>query len=143
MVVLEFDRGTILLSEADGNGELADLDFPEAAFDPRIGRWRAPGCAYRGIILTLRKAGLAYEDKARQYEELPLALQISREPFPYQAEAVDVWWKRGQTGVVVLPTGAGKTFVAQLIMQKVGRSALVVTPTLDLMHQWYSVLGAS
>lgn len=143
MIVLEFDRGTILLSEAERKDEIAALEFPEAAFDPRIGCWRAPGCAYRGIILTLRKAGLAYEDKARQYEEIPLALQISREPFPYQAEAVDVWWKRGQTGVVVLPTGAGKTFVAQLIMQKVGRSALVVTPTLDLMHQWYSVLGAS
>ena len=143
MVVLEFDRGTILLSEADGSGELAALELPEAAFDPRIGRYRAPGCAYRGIILALRKAGIEYDDRARQYEELPLPLQISREPFPYQAEAVEVWWKRGQTGVVVLPTGAGKTYVAQLIMRKVGRSALVVTPTLDLMHQWYSVLGAS
>lgn len=143
MIHLEFDRGTLLLSEPQGSEELSQLKLPETTFDPRINRWRAPACAYRPIILALRRAGLSYQDEARAYEDLPLPLQISREPFPYQAEAAEVWWKRGQTGVVVLPTGAGKTFVAQLIMQKVGRSALVVTPTLDLMHQWYSVLGAA
>jgi superfamily II DNA or RNA helicase len=143
MVLLEFDRGTLLLSETEAGGDLSRLELPQTTFDPRIGRHRAPACAYRPIILALRKAGIEYEDNARKYEELPLPLKISREPFPYQSEALEVWWKQRQTGVVVLPTGAGKTFVAQLIMQKVGRSALVVTPTLDLMHQWYSVLGAS
>jgi superfamily II DNA or RNA helicase len=143
MVLLEFDRGTLLLSETEAGGDLSRLELPQTTFDPRIGRHRAPACAYRPIILDLRKAGIEYEDNARRYEELPLPLKISREPFPYQSEALEVWWKQRQTGVVVLPTGAGKTFVAQLIMQKVGRSALVVTPTLDLMHQWYSVLGAS
>ena len=58
-----------------------------------------------------------------------------REPFPYQAEAFQAWWKSGRRGVVVLPTGAGKTYVAQLIMERLGKSALVVTPTLDLMQQ--------
>ncbi len=143
MVLLKFDRGTLLLSDVEGSEDLPELDLPEAVFDSRINCWRAPACAYRPVILRLRNAGVSYQDEAKQYEELPLPLKVSREPFPYQAEAVDVWWKRGQTGVVVLPTGAGKTFVAQLIMQKVGRSSLVVTPTLDLMHQWYSVLGAS
>ncbi len=143
MIHLEFDRGTLLLSLSEGNGESLGVDLPETTFDPRIGRWRAPACAYRPIILALRHHDIPYHDDARQYEDLPLPLQVAREPFPYQAEAAEVWWKRGQTGVVVLPTGAGKTFVAQLIMQKVGRSTLVVTPTLDLMHQWYSVLGAS
>jgi superfamily II DNA or RNA helicase len=38
--------------------------------------------------------------------------------------------------VVVLPTGAGKTFVATLAIASRKRSALVVVPTLDLMNQW-------
>ncbi len=143
MIVLEFDRGTLLLSESDGSDDLTRMELPHISFDARIGRWRAPAFAYRPVILAIRKAGMDYEDKARGYEELPLPLKISREPFPYQTEALEVWWKQRQTGVVVLPTGAGKTFVAQLVMQKVGRSALIVTPTIDLMHQWYSVLGAS
>ena len=43
-------------------------------------------------------------------------------------------------GVVVLPTGAGKTAVAIQGIERVGRSALVVVPTLALLKQWYSVL---
>ena len=57
-------------------------------------------------------------------------------------EALDAWWDQGGRGVVVLPTGSGKTFVAQLAMQRVGRSTLVVAPTIDLMQQWYGVLGS-
>ncbi|NET40104.1 MAG: DEAD/DEAH box helicase, partial [Cyanothece sp. SIO1E1] len=43
-------------------------------------------------------------------------------------------------GVVVLPTAAGKTYLAQLAMQATPRSTLIVVPTLDLMHQWYAQL---
>jgi len=43
----------------------------------------------------------------------------------------------------VLPTGAGKSFVAQLAIRDADRSALVVVPTLDLMAQWYEGLLAA
>src|SRR4029079_767413 len=43
-------------------------------------------------------------------------------------------------GLVVRPTGTGKTFVAILAIAKAGRPALVVTPTIDLLNQWYSEL---
>jgi superfamily II DNA or RNA helicase len=45
--------------------------------------------------------------------------------------------------VVVLPTGAGKTYLAQLVMQDTQQSTLIVVPTLDLMHQWYAHLLAA
>ena len=45
MIQLEFDRGTLLLSQTGGNGESLGVDLPETTFDPRIGRWRAPACA--------------------------------------------------------------------------------------------------
>jgi superfamily II DNA or RNA helicase len=35
-----------------------------------------------------------------------------------------------------LPTGTGKTFAAILAIQKTQRPALIVTPTIDLLHQW-------
>jgi superfamily II DNA or RNA helicase len=41
----------------------------------------------------------------------------------------------------VLPTGAGKTFVAELCIADADRSALVVAPTLDLVAQWHGVLS--
>ena len=45
--------------------------------------------------------------------------------------------------MVVLPTGAGKTYLAQLAMQDTQQSTLIVVPTLDLMHQWYAHLLAA
>jgi superfamily II DNA or RNA helicase len=46
-------------------------------------------------------------------------------------------------GVVVLPTAAGKTYLAQLAMQATQRTTLITVPTLDLMHQWYAHLTAA
>jgi superfamily II DNA or RNA helicase len=45
--------------------------------------------------------------------------------------------------VIVLPTGAGKTYLAQLAIQVIQQSTLIVVPTLDLMHQWYAHLLAA
>jgi len=45
--------------------------------------------------------------------------------------------------MVVLPTAAGKTYLAQLCMEHTPRSTLIVVPTLDLMHQWYAHLKAA
>ena len=64
-------------------------------------------------------------------------------PYPHQREALAAWIAAGRLGVVVLPTGAGKTYLAQLAMQATRRSTLIVVPTLDLMHQWYAHLLAA
>ncbi len=45
--------------------------------------------------------------------------------------------------MVVLPTAAGKTYLAQMAMQSTPRTTLIVVPTLDLMHQWYAHLEAA
>jgi superfamily II DNA or RNA helicase len=65
------------------------------------------------------------------------------EPYPHQREALQTWQQAGRRGVVVLPTAAGKTYLAQLVLQTVQRRSLVVVPTLDLMHQWYAHLEAA
>jgi superfamily II DNA or RNA helicase len=44
---------------------------------------------------------------------------------------------------VVLPTGAKKTYLAQLALQTTQQSTLIVVPTLDLLHQWYAHLLAA
>lgn len=142
MLRLEFDRGTLLIR--GGREALpAGLELPGCVFDRRVNLWRAPARRYRDVLTVLHRSGVPYDNAAGGFEELDLTSLLVRDPFPYQAEAVDAWWKAGRRGVVVLPTGAGKTFVAQLVLERLGRPALVVTPTLDLMQQWYGVLGAA
>ncbi len=142
MVRLEFDRGTLLLA-AQPAAVLEELSLPGLAFDRRVGRWRAPASTYREVVLALRRAKVEFVDEARDYRQLDLNSRQVRQPYPHQSEAVDTWWDQRRQGVVVLPTGSGKTFVAQLILQRLGRPALIVTPTIDLMQQWYGVLSTA
>lgn len=135
---LSYDRGTVLVAGGPPGFDL--LDLPGVLFDPRTSTYRAQGRHYRGVVEHLVRNKIAYEDTARGWENKPTGWQLApgRDPFPHQSESVAAWWKAGGRGVVVLPTGTGKTFVALLSIQKAGRPALVVTPTIDLMNQWYA-----
>ncbi len=82
----------------------------------------------------------AIVDEAKDYEKTPWPFRVARPAFPHQTEGLDAWWKAGGRGVVVLPTGTGKTHLANLAIHKAGRPSLVVTPTIDLLNQWYDEL---
>jgi superfamily II DNA or RNA helicase len=68
--------------------------------------------------------------------ELNMPLTLSLHPRPYQREAVRRWLDAEGRGVVVLPTGAGKTVVAMMAMEALGARTLVVVPTIELLEQW-------
>ena len=144
MILLEFERGTLLITDSARSSEdLEQLEIPGATFDPRVRRLRAPAIRYREIVTRLTDLEEKFEDRARAYEEIEFVSRLERTPFPYQEEAVTAWRANKGRGVVVLPTGSGKTFVAQMMMSSTRRSTLVVTPTIDLMQQWYGVLSTS
>lgn len=137
-VVLSFRGGTLELE-----GVPAGTHLPECVADPRTGTLRAPAIAYADIVLALRADKLAYEDRARQYVELPHGALVRMPPRPYQSEALSALRAARGRGVVVLPTGAGKTQVAVMAIDHYRRSTLVIAPTLDLVRQWYDVLRTS
>jgi superfamily II DNA or RNA helicase len=139
MLSLSFRSGTLELSGADQHSELP----PPLTWDKRSGIFRAPALAYAEVVLGLRRLQLAYEDRARVYPELSSGLLVRREPRPFQIEALTAWEKARGRGVVVLPTGAGKSHVALMAIDAKRRAALVVAPTLDLVRQWYDLLRRS
>jgi superfamily II DNA or RNA helicase len=134
---LTFDGGTLVLR---GGTPESLATLPGCRFDPRSGQYRAEGRCYRTIVEQLRQQRIVYEDAARTWQPTPWPLRIGRQPFPHQTEALETWWQKGGRGVVVLPTGTGKTFVAILAIEKIGRPTLVITPTIDLLNQWYDEL---
>src|SRR5262245_56498612 len=138
-VALQFDSGTLTL---EGAGQ--EFSAPSVfQWDERVRRWRAPAIAYRQAVTELTRQDLAFKDEARRYYEFQFRTDLNVEPRPYQRDAIAAWQKGGKRGVVILPTGAGKSFVAQMAIEMTGRSALVVVPTLDLMNQWYDLLVSS
>ena len=136
-IQLAFDGGTLVVTGAEPE-RLAAL--PHVQFDQRAGVYRAEGRHYRALVEHLRRERIPYEDRARAWQPVEWRQRTSRDPFPHQREALEAWWSAGGRGVVVLPTGTGKTHVAVLAIQKTGRPTLVVTPTLDLLNQWYGEL---
>jgi len=144
--ILKFDAGTLQLSGVDQDSleGVAPEALPELmTWDPRTSMFRAPAVAYAQVVLAFHRAKLPLKDEARAYEELAHGALVHRAPRPFQAEALAAWKKAGSRGVVVLPTGSGKTQVAVMAIDDRKRSAIVVAPTLDLVRQWYDILRAT
>jgi superfamily II DNA or RNA helicase len=136
---LRFDAGTLVLEGAE-----QDATVPAAfQWDERVRRWRAPAIAYRQVLTELIRKQIPHQDEARDYLEFEFTPKLRVEPRPFQQEAIGEWTRTGKRGVVVLPTGAGKSHVAQMAIELVRRQSLVVVPTLDLMNQWYDLMLGS
>ncbi len=73
----------------------------------------------------------------------PLEWEMTRgvELHSWQKSARDAWFSGGQSGIIKVVTGAGKTIVALSIIERLQRSdpelrVAIVVPTIVLMNQW-------
>lgn len=139
--LFEFEQGTLLITPPSNSphSEIPEIP-PFCKWDTRVQKFRAPAFYYRHLLKWVIYKKFPYSDQARQYQEFPLQITRPQEPFPHQQEALEAWLKEKKRGVVVLPTGAGKTYLALMAMEETQRSTLIVSPTLDLMNQWYELL---
>ncbi|OKH13752.1 DEAD/DEAH box helicase [[Limnothrix rosea] IAM M-220] len=133
---LQYDRGTLTLHPPPQGKDW--LDF--ATWDDRIEKFRIPAHHYRRLVATLNQAPTEFIDDCHNFTPLDLQASFSLTPYPHQLEALTAWKQGDRQGVVVLPTAAGKTYLAQLAIESTPRPTLILVPTLDLMHQWYEQL---
>lgn len=137
--VLSFDRGTLILHPPPrGKGW---IDY--AVWDDRIEKFRIPAIYYQPLVHTLVQEQIGFVDQVPGFTTLGLVPSVEMPPYAHQTEALAAWQEENCLGVVVLPTASGKTYLAQMAMQAVSLSTLIVVPTLDLMHQWYAHLTAA
>lgn len=136
---LSFDRGTLILHPPPRGKSWIDY----ATWDDRIEKFRILGIHYRSLVEALQAEGTNFLDEARDFHPVELVPAVAMEPYPHQQEALAAWKQAKRQGVVVLPTAAGKTYLAQMAMEATPRTTLIVVPTLDLMHQWYAHLKAA
>ncbi len=134
--IIKFESGTLILEGADESDSV-----PNAfVWDERTRQFRAPAYLYRHIVKDFIRAKIEYADQAKRYDSFDFKQKFQLAPRPYQTAAVEAWRANERCGVIVLPTGAGKTHAATMAIEMCGRQTLVVVPTLDLMNQWYDLL---
>lgn len=136
---LTYDKGTLLLHPPPKGSAWV----PFVTWDDRVERFRLPARDYARLLLALRRDGVEIVDKASAFREVRFVPSFEMTPYAHQSEALAAWTQRGRAGVVVLPTAAGKTYLAQMAMQRTPRSTLILVPTKPLLSQWYSHMVAA
>jgi superfamily II DNA or RNA helicase len=136
-MTLLYDRGTLLLPGA--NRAEAEAMFRPGlwTWDARVGALRCDALRYAEVRATLReRRGESYPDKVLR--PAPVRWGEMKLPAlrPDQEAALAAWRDAKGRGIIVMPTGAGKTLVALAAMARTNRATLVVAPIRDLMHQW-------
>lgn len=137
MLKIYFSDGTLLL---DGNYDEIKPVINYLKIDERVKMFRARACHFGLIIVALNAAGVVFDNQALAYQPLELKLINSFTPRQHQQRALEHWFEHNSRGIVAMPTGSGKTFLAALAIAHTGVPALVIVPTIDLMQQWTSEL---
>jgi hypothetical protein len=138
-VRLTFDRGTVVVSNEDDH-DLAGI--PGVLWDARVGVHRALPFRCAALIADLRTRGVPVRDETASYVRAPDIALSGLTLRDYQEAALHAWSAAGRRGVVVLPTGSGKTAVAVGAIARARVSALCLVPTRVLLHQWRATLVA-
>jgi superfamily II DNA or RNA helicase len=132
-VRLEFDRGTLLLRDVPPTAGLDRMGG--VLWDERVGCFRAPARLTYPLLSALRRRDVRVSDSPRPVLDPPSGF---RPPLlrPYQQAALDAWRVAGRRGLIVLPTGSGKTRIALAAMAATRAPILCLVPTRALLSQW-------
>ncbi|MDR0304937.1 MAG: DEAD/DEAH box helicase family protein [Chitinispirillales bacterium] len=135
---INFENGTITLSRQPIKNIQKYLSF-----DSRTKNYRAYAMNYGDIVMELFREKIEFEDNAKLFEKQNFVFKNPLEPRTHQKRAIEFWRRNDSKGVIVMPTGAGKSLVARLAISLVSRNTLVLAPTLDLVGQWERQLSES
>ncbi len=92
---------------------------------------------YWRIVEVFAKHGFKIEDRVfASQASLPRKVEFTGKLRDYQEEALGAWRKAGYRGVIVLPTGAGKTVVAIAGIVELSVWSLIVVYTKEHVKQW-------
>jgi len=126
---LAWDKGTIIIRGPN----VPKLPFIK--YDPRARVYRTLGIHYEKLKGSLDALGIEYEDHVMNTPQCSINVKRSLELRDYQRRALDEWL-RLRRGVVVMPTGMGKTHVGIAAVATLRVPTMVIVPTVELLSQW-------
>lgn len=98
--------------------------------------FRSKPLNYHEICGILRQKGYQIVSTVKEDWNLGVETKPTFELRPYQLDAFKAWEDNNYRGVIVLPTGAGKTLLALYAIHKLKLRSLIAVPTIDLLRQW-------
>lgn len=123
---LLYHKGTIRI---EGN-----YNTPYAKWDKKGNCYRAEALYYKDIINYLEHSDIQCEDRVLDLIPCPhFSSNINLRD--YQNEALERWLIQ-KKGIIILPTGSGKTILAIKIIEEINSPTFIIVPTLDLVNQW-------
>lgn len=134
---IRYSEGRLILYNAS---DYIVANIAGIKWDTRILQWTVAANAYRQLINFCSTNHINLIDEARKYNKLEIKFKNKIIPRIHQQKALNAWIKAQGMGVISLPTGAGKTYLGILAINKIQRPTLVVVPTIDLMNQWIQVI---
>ncbi|NLX99646.1 MAG: DEAD/DEAH box helicase [Rhodopirellula sp.] len=133
---LTFAEGTLLLSGLGRTVAIPGAATVGWVWDPRVGAHRCDAIAYRSAMAEFAETAFALDDQVPAWEAVAWPDVCLHRLRPEQRSGVEAWME-DRRGLIVMPTGTGKTEVALSIMAHTAVSTLVVAPVRDLMYQWH------
>ena len=74
---------------------------------------------------------------------LPCTLHPTFQLRDYQKKAMQAWQHASNRGMIILPTGAGKSHIGLFTITLIQKRTLIVVPTIELMEQWHQRICTS
>lgn len=133
---LSFAAGTLLLSGWSPEGVRRVFGPEPWRWDARVSAWRCDAIHYSPVREQMQRRAASFDDTVPEWKPVKWHKTELHTLRPDQQAAFDAW-RATKRGVIVMPTGTGKTEIALAIMAETAISTLVVAPVRDLMYQWH------
>ncbi|MHC1610982.1 MAG: DEAD/DEAH box helicase family protein, partial [Candidatus Methanospirareceae archaeon] len=129
---------TTVYYTADAMGNLTEHRMRVIKYDRSRGTFRIPYFAMPRLLKVAQDLGFKkVVDNVRWIrKKIPTPPKFELKLYKFQARALKAWARAGFRGVIVVPTGGGKTYIGMAALYHLSVPTLICVTTIELARQW-------
>ncbi|MCE4623617.1 MAG: DEAD/DEAH box helicase family protein [Caldisphaeraceae archaeon] len=115
---------------------VSDTYAANMKYDEKMKKYIAMGYKYAEVTRYFAESGIEVKDEVINPLPLP-QINDKIKLHPYQRKALNSWLI-SKRGIIVMPTGSGKTLLGLKTISILKVPTIIVVPTIDLLDQWHA-----